>query len=515
MKRINTLKLTDYLPALISGALLVLAFPVFDLYLLAWVAFIPLLLSLWKKSPGEAFQAGFVFGLVYFFGTLYWIYHSINFYGGVSFAASISIVLLFCCYLSIYPAVFAYFFSSFIKKTRLPALLIGPVLWVVLEFIRSYAFTGFPWSSIGYSQYKFLPVIQVSDITGVYGISFLVLAFNCAVVDGLLLKARVRKMPLFPLSYSVIGFIIFFIAIVSSIGYGFWRLGQDRPGHIVKAGLVQGNIEQDQKWNPAFQKYVMDTYSALSKEAAGRSPDLIIWPETAVPFIFGEDKENTEQLIRFEKTLNTYMLFGSVLEKKTSSEQISLTNSVLLLDKEGKIIYQYDKIHLVPFGEYVPLRRFLFFVDKLVAGIGDYVPGDQYIKAETPFGSFAPMVCYEIIFPGLVRKFYSKNGDFIVTVTNDAWFGKTAGPYQHFSMAVFRAIENRKPVMRSANTGISGFIDSNGRIIKRTELFQRQVLTGEIKTDNTLTFYSRYGDLFTYFCIVISAVLLINLKSWR
>ncbi len=188
---------------------------------------------------------------------------------------------------------------------------------------------------------------------------------------------------------------------------------------------------------------------------------------------------------------------------------------MLLLDKEGKIIYQYDKIHLVPFGEYVPLRRVLFFIDKLVAGIGDYLPGDQYIKAETPFGSFAPMVCYEIIFPGLVRKFYSTNGDFIVTVTNDAWFGKTAGPYQHFSMAVFRAIENRKPVMRSANTGISGFIDSNGRIIARTELFQRQVLTGEIKTDNTLTYYSRYGDLFTYFCIVISAILFINLKSWR
>ena len=515
MQKINTLKLTDYLPALISGVLIVLAFPVFDLYLLAWVAFIPLLLSLWKKSPGEAFQAGFVFGVVYFFGTLYWIYHSINFYGGVSFVASISIVLLLCCYLSIYPAVFAYFFSSFIKKTRLPALLIGPVLWVVLEFVRSYAFTGFPWSSIGYSQYKFLSVIQVSDITGVYGISFLVLAFNCAIVDGLLIKARIRKMPLFPLSYTIIGFIIFFIVIVSSIGYGFWRLGQDRTGHLVKAGLVQGNIEQDKKWDPVFQKYVMDTYIGLSLDAAGRSPDLIIWPETAVPFIFGDDKKNTEQLLEFQRTLKSYLLFGSVLEKKTSSDQISLTNSVILLDKEGKKTYQYDKIHMVPFGEYVPLRSVLFFVDKLVTGIGDYIPGNQYIKAETPFGSFAPMVCYEIIFPGLVRKFYSKNGDFIVTVTNDAWFGNTAGPYQHFSMAVFRAIENRKPVMRSANTGISGFIDSNGRIIARTELFQRQVVTGEIKTDNTLTYYSRYGDLFAYCCIVISAILFINLKSWR
>lgn len=503
------------MPALISGALLVPAFPAFDMYLLAWVAFIPLLLSLWKKTPGEAFQSGFVFGVIYFFGTLYWIYHSINFYGGVSFIPSIAIVLLLCCYLSIYPAVFAYFFSSFIKKTRLPALLIGPVLWVVLEFIRSYAFTGFPWSSIGYSQYRFLHIIQVSDITGVYGISFLVLAFNSALVDILLLKSRIRQRPLFPLSYTVIGFIMLFIVITSSLGYGFWRLGQDRPGHMVKAAVVQGNIEQDKKWETAFQKYVIDTYTSLSLEAAGKSPDLIIWPETAVPFFFGNDKENTDYLVQFQKTLNTPLLFGSVLTKETSRDQLFLTNSVLLLDKEGKKTYQYDKIHLVPFGEYVPLRSVLFFIDKLVAGIGDYLPGNQYIKAETEFGSFASLVCYEIIFPGLVRKFYTKNGDFIVTVTNDAWFGKTAGPYQHFSMAVFRAIENRKPVMRSANTGISGFIDSNGRILSRTELFQRQVLSEEIKTDNTLSLYSRYGDLFAYFCIVIAAVLFINLKSWR
>ena len=515
MKNIYTLKLTDYLPALLSGVMIVLAFPVFDFYLLAWVAFIPLLMSLWKKSPAEAFRSGFVFGVVYFFGTLYWIYHSINFYGGVSFVASISIVLLLCCYLSIYPAVFAYFFSSFIKKTRMPALLIGPVLWVVLEFVRSYVLTGFPWSSVGYSQYRFLQIIQISDITGVYGVSFLVLAFNCAVVDALLLKARIRKMPLFPLSYTIIAFIIFFAAVISSFGYGFWRLGQDRPGHPVKAGLVQGNIEQDKKWDPDFQKYVMDTYFSLSRDAARRSPDLLIWPETAVPFIFGEDKELTDQLVGFQEKLNSYLLFGSVLEKKTTSGQVFMTNSVILLDKEGKKTFQYDKIHMVPFGEYVPLRNVLFFVDKLVAGIGDYLPGNEYIKAETEYGSFATLICYEIIFPGLVRKFYSTNGDFMVTVTNDAWFGKTAGPYQHFSMAVFRAIENRKPVMRSANTGISGFIDSNGRILAKTELFQRLVLTGEIKTDKTLTYYSRYGDLFSYFCIVISAILFINLKSWR
>ncbi|MBS1126479.1 MAG: lnt [Nitrospirae bacterium] len=515
MENANLKKLYDYLPAIVSGVLIVLAFPVFDLYPLAWVALIPLLLSLWKKTPGEALQTGFVFGIVYFFGTLYWIYHSIHFYGGVSFVASIAIVILLCCYLSMYTAVFAYVFSSFIKKTKLPMLLIGPVLWVVLEFIRSYAFTGFPWSSIGYSQYKFLPIIQVSDITGVYGISFLVVAFNCAIVDALLIKSRIRQMPLFPLSYTILGFFTLLIIIASSLGYGFWRLGQERPGHMVRASVVQGNIEQDKKWEPAFQKYVMDTYSSLSLEAVKGSPDLIVWPETAIPFFFGADTANTEYFVRFQKTLSTYLLFGSVLTKKTSADQQFLTNSVLLLDKEGKISYRYDKIHMVPFGEYVPLRSVLFFIDKLVAGIGDYLPGNQYIKAETKFGGFASLICYEIIFPGLVRKFYAKDGDFIVNITNDAWFGKTAGPYQHFSMAVFRAIENRKPLMRSANTGISGFIDSNGRIVSTTELFQRQVLSEEIKTDNTLSMYSRYGDLFMYFCMVISVMLFINLKSWR
>lgn len=515
MQNSNIKKIIAYIPALISGVLLVLAFPVFDMYLLAWVAFIPFLLSLWEKTPVEAFLTGFAFGVVYFFGTLYWIYHSINFYGGFSFVTSIAIVLLLCCYLSLYPAVFAYFFSSVIKKTRLPALLIGPVLWVVLEFVRSYAFTGFPWSSIGYSQYKFLHIIQISDITGVYGISFLVLAFNCALVDILLIKSRIRQMPLFPLSYTAFGLTMLFIVIVSSLVYGFWRLGQSRPGNIVKASVVQGNIEQDKKWDPAFQKYVIDTYTGLALEAAGKSPDLIVWPETAIPFFYGNDMVNTDYLVQFQKTLNTPLIFGSVLKKKTSGNQQFLTNSVLLLDKEGKNTYQYDKIHLVPFGEYVPLRRFLFFIDKLVAGIGDYLPGNKYIKAKTEFGSFASLVCYEIIFPGLVRKFYTKNGDFIVAVTNDAWFGKTAGPYQHFIMAVFRAIENRKPVIRSANTGISGFIDSNGRILARTELFQRQILSGEVKTDNTLSLYSRYGDLFTYFCIMISVVLFINLRSWR
>lgn len=503
------------MPPMVSAILLVLSFPVFDLYFLAWAALVPFLLSLWGKNPRGAFVSGYVLGLVFFFGALYWIYYSINHYGGIPFVTSICLVWLLCAYLSLYPAVFSYIFCSMIRKTRLPALLIAPVVWVVLEFLRSYALTGFPWASIGYSQYKFLHMIQISDITGIYGVSFLVLAVNGAVVDLFLFKKRIKEMPLFPISYTVVGLASLVLLITISLGYGIWRLGQERKGTVINASIIQGNIEQDKKWEPAFQEEVLNTYFDLSREAGGYSPQFIVWPETAVPFFFDYDVKNTEKLLRFQKGLGSYLLFGSVLVKNRPGERSLLSNSSVLLDREGKTIYKYDKIHLVPFGEYVPLKNVLFFIDKIVAGIGDYIPGESYLRAGTEFGSFGTLICYEVIFPGLVRKFYTKGGDFIVTITNDAWFGKTAGPYQHFDMAVFRAIENRKPLIRSANTGVSGFIDSNGNILSKTSLFRRQILSERIRTDNTMTFYTKYGDLFIYICIVLFIVMTLNIKLRR
>lgn len=503
--------LKSYFPALISGLILILCFPTIDLFGLAWIALVPFLLSLYNKKPKQAFKAGLFLGVPYFFGTLYWIYHSINHYGGVPLVASIALVILLCLYLSLYTGFFALFFSIAIRNTALPALFIAPVFWVVLEFLRSYLFTGFPWSSIGYTQYKFLTVIQIADITGIYGVSFLVVAVNGAVADIFLIRRRIKDIPLFPLLQTVIGLSLLLLFIISTFVYGHFRLGEKRPGKQLTASIIQGNIEQDKKWEPSYQSAVMEVYKDLSLKASSSSPAIIIWPETAVPFLFKTDREYTEELIDFQKQLDSYLLFGSVLVKGKNDGENLLSNSVVLLDKAGKVTYIYGKIHLVPFGEYVPLQKILFFLDKLVVGIGNYSSGDHYLKAETPFGSFASLICYEIIFPGLVRRFYSKDGDFIVNITNDAWFGKTTGPYQHFSMTVFRAVENRKPVIRAANTGISGFIDSNGRIVSQTNLFQRMILTGNITTDSTRSFYSKYGDLFSYIWIVFSVVFLTNL----
>jgi apolipoprotein N-acyltransferase len=505
--------LITYGPAFISGLLLVVCFPTIDLFLVAWFALVPFLFSLYDKGPKQAFRAGMVLGVTYFFGTLYWIYHSINHYGGVSLIGSVAIVVLLCLYLSLYTGVFALLFSTTIRRTKLPALLLAPAFWVVLEFLRSYIFTGFPWSSIGYSQYKFLGIIQIADITGIYGISFLVVAVNGALADIFLIKRRTGDMPLFPLSYTVIGFAVLAVFVIFTVVYGQVRLRQERPGQQFRASVIQGDIEQDKKWDPSYQDDVMGIYKNLSLEASSSSPSLIVWPETAVPFFFGSEKRYTEDLIDFERRLDSYLLFGSVLVKGKTDHKYLLSNSAVLLDKSGRVSYVYDKIHMVPFGEYIPLHKILFFINKLVVGIGDYTPGDQYLKAVTPFGQFATLICYEIIFPGLVRKFYANGGDFMVTITNDAWFGRTTGPYQHFSMAVFRAVENRKPVIRAANTGVSGFIDSNGRIISRTGIFQRLVLTENVRTDRTRSFYSKYGDLFTYVWIIFSVVLLTNVFS--
>jgi len=497
-----------YGPSFISGLLLVFCFPTFDLYILAWFVIVPFLLSLYEKSQKHAFLSGIFFGIPYFTGTLYWIYHSINHYGNISFIPSISIVLMLCIYLSFYTGIFALLFSITLRNTNLPSLFLAPVLWVSLEYLRSYLLTGFPWSSLGYSQYKVLTFVQLADVTGIYGISFILVAVNGALADIFLIRKRVKDMPLFPLSHTVIGFSALVILLLVTVIYGNWRIGQQISGTHVRVSIIQGNIEQDKKWEPAFQRSVMETYADLSHEAALASPSMIVWPETAVPFIYRTDESRTKEFLQAHRNLHTYLLFGSILYRGDRGGNAYYSNSAVLLDKTGNVVYEYDKIHLVPFGEYVPLQRVLFFVNKIVVGVGDYSRGNQYSLAETPFGRFATVICYEIIFPGLVRKFFTDDGNVLVNITNDAWFGKTPGPYQHFSMAVFRAIENRKPVIRAANTGISGFIDSKGRIISKTELFQKVVLTCDIKTNDTKSFYTKYGDLFSYLCIVLSIVLL-------
>jgi apolipoprotein N-acyltransferase len=503
----------DILLALISGILLILSFPLFNFYPLAWFALVPLFLAIHDKHSRSSFYLGLLAGFIYFLGSIYWVYHSMYFYGGVPLIFSILFLILLSLYLALYVGIFSMLFNFLSKHSAIPALIIAPVLWVTLEYLRTYALTGFPWSILGYSQYKFLTMIQVADITGVYGISFLVAALNGAIYDVTVSWPRKSDdMSSFARWTRALSIVIFILVIIVSFLYGIGKLKEDEKGGGIKVSVLQGNIEQDKKWDSRFQREVIDTYKKLTIKALLSDPDIIVWPESALPFVFGYDKTLTEEIISFQKKLNTYLLFGSVVVKDSQTNKPQLSNSAILLSPKGNVVSIYDKIHLVPYGEYVPLRELFPFIEKLVVAVGDFIHGEEATVMKTPFAKIGNLICYEIFFPGLVRKFVDTGANVLVTITNDAWFGRTAAPYQHFSMAVFRAIENRVPVARAANTGISGFIDSKGRIINSSDIFVEDTLTEDISIGDKKSFYTQYGDLFAYFCIIISILLMISKK---
>jgi len=496
--------------ALCSGAALTLSFPRYDLFFIAWVALVPFLWTLSVLGERDSFISGILFGIAFFLGTQYWIYHSINHYGHVSLSLSLLIVFLLSVYQALYMGVFALLVNFVTSKSRIPLVFFVPALWACTEFVRGILFTGFPWSYVGHSQYTVLPLIQIADITGAYGVSFLIVAVNCAVVDILVLKRRKRKIPLYPAIPSYGGALLVFVLVLASLAYGMHRMREKLPDRMITAAVIQGNIEQDKKWDPSYQSTVLSTYLALTRSVRAENPDLIVWPETAVPFYFGSDTEFTEQLRDFQRETRIPLFFGSVTVRSLTAGKYRLANSAILLDGDGKVAYTYDKIHLVPFGEYVPLRTVFFFIDKLVQGVGDYIPGRDFKVGHASFGQFVPAICYELIFPSLMRKYLSSGGEFLVTITNDAWFGDTPGPYQHFSAGVFRAIESRKSVLRAANTGISGLIDSKGRIVRKSSLFRQETLLLKVPKDQRVTFYTKYGDIFIYFCLLIVAVTFTN-----
>ncbi|HTP06421.1 MAG TPA: apolipoprotein N-acyltransferase [Nitrospirota bacterium] len=491
-----------------SGLLLVVIFPKFNFHLLAWIALVPLFLALRGQSTKNGFWLGGITGIVYFAGTVHWVTNSIHYYGGYPLIPASLITLLLCAYLALYPALFGAAVAR-LRRTH-PSLLVlsAPAVWATLELARTYVFSGFPWSLLGYSQYLALPVIQVSDITGVYGISFLIVLVNAAVAE--FLDDRKGYPPL----------VIAAVIMVLVLGYGLMRLHVPENISGITVSVVQGNIEQDKKWDPTFQTEVLAVYTRLTQDALQHHPDVVIWPETATPFYFnGErprDRSLREDLTSFVKENDFPLLFGSPTCEIRPGRVVHLRNSAFLLKTDGTVEAVYHKLHLVPFGEYVPLKNVLFFVEKMVQPVGDFEAGKDYtVMTIAPHGpgstnevKLSTAICYEIIFPDLIRRFVDRGATIITTITNDAWFGMTAAPYQHFSMAVFRAVENRVPVARAANTGVSGFIDAKGRILDTSTIFTEAQLTRTLALRGAKTFYTRYGDVFSYLCLFSSIFLL-------
>jgi apolipoprotein N-acyltransferase len=498
--------------AVLSGLLLAASFPGAGYSFLAWFSLVPFLFALRGSSTRTALLLGFVVGLVFFCGTISWVADAVHVYGHVPLPAASIITLLLCIILALFIAPFGAALVH-IRSSR-PGLvfLAAPSVWVTLELARTNLFSGFPWALAGYSQYRMLPVIQVADLAGVYGVSFVIVLVNTAIEE--LISGGKRFAP--PLTAAAV--------LIAVLGYGYHRLNDDVAPGRVNVAIVQGNIDQDRKWDPAYQSEVIATYKRLTRKALEQKPDLVVWPETAVPFYFeGSDAPYptlTGDLRRFVRSGGTPLLTGSPTYEKKDRRHL-LRNSAFLLGRDGMTKAVYHKIHLVPFGEYVPLKSsLLFFVEKMVQPVGDFQPGAGYtiMKVRLPAGEEVAMgtvICYEIIFPDLVRRLVNEGATVLTTITNDAWFGRTGAPYQHFSMAVLRAVENRVPVARAANTGISGFIDAQGHIPDASGVFTEAVLTRSLTPGSKKTFYTRYGDVFSWLCVLGTLLAVIPLPRLK
>jgi len=521
--------------AFLSPFLLALSFPKPDIEVLAWIGLIPLFYLINRSSLKEIFFWSWLSGILFFLSTLYWLTGTMSNYGGIPLWIGVLVLLLLALYLGLYIGIFGTLTWIISKRTPIPLTLFTPPLWVTLEYLRAHLLTGFPWVSLGYSQYKFIPIIQIADITSFPGISFLIVGINATLFEIILyIKGGIKRSPLLNICSLTVIPLLFFLSLL----YGYIRLQKDfdRPGNGLVVAVLQGNIPQHLKWSRTFQQETLKIYERLTMEAGhgvfdpsiptNRSPldpdsqsspgvDLIVWPETAAPFFFQDRSEYRQEILDLAGKKGAPILFGSPSYTITEGGEIRLFNSAYLISPDGKTISRYDKIHLVPFGEYIPLSKILFFLEKMVVGIGDFIPGKAYTVFRIPKGSFGSVICFEVIFPDLVRKFVSKGAEFMTTITNDAWFGRSAAPYQHFAMVVFRAVENRVYFARAANTGISGFISPKGEILGQTPLFVEGYLVHKIHPSTARTFYTLYGDVFPYLSIFLTGIMIIYAISTR
>lgn len=492
--------------AMFSGALLTAAFPRIGAWYAAWGALVFLFLALRDAGPKKGFWLGFMAGFVHYLSLLYWLVPTMRVYGYLPLPVSVLALVLLAGYLALYPALFAAALSGLCRH---PALMLPmvPLSWVSLEYVRSIILSGFPWGLVGYSQFSRLHLIQMADVFGVYGVSGIVMLGNAALFM-LVLAVSGKRWQGFALrpAGAAAAVLLLVAALGSAWMYGKMAVsGMDaRAANAdgLNTAVIQGNIDQAQKWDRTFRRQTLDKYFRLSGKAPAPSPDLVVWPETAAPFYFNYDAGAREKFQERVAALDRAFLIGT-LSADTDGRVPAEYNSAYLLGRDGAVLGRYDKVHLVPFGEYVPFHQWLPFIDTLVAQTGNFEAGRKGTVLAWEEADIGILICYEAIFPRLSAEMAANGADFLVNMTNDAWFGKTSAPYQHFSMAVFRAIENRRALVRAANTGISGFVDPVGRITETSGLFADAVLSRRIALIRDYeTVYTRYKDLPALACLV-------------
>jgi apolipoprotein N-acyltransferase len=503
-----------------SGILLFAAFPAIDVSILAWVGLLPLILVASGKKPGAAFLLSYLAGGIFFLGIFHWILR-IPGYTLVHHG-------ILAVYMGFFFALFGLFFAFLCRRLGFfAALFAAPFLWVSIEFARSnLSFLALPWGLLAHSQYQHPVVIQIASLAGAYGLSFVIVLVNSGLA-AIILSWREKVTSVGPGSTRFAGrkkkaVIAGTAACIlgCTLVYGYLVTSEPIVGKRVPIALVQGNIEQSKKWDPKYASMIMKTYTDLTYKAAEKKPALIIWPESATPRSISTDAKLQSQVREIARATGAYLLLGSTQLQKfrvQSPGSARYLNSAFLISPEpGEMKNQrYDKIRLFPFGEYLPYKDTIPWRLINVTEFGNYLAGKEYTVFRTPFSRFGVTICWENIFPDLVREFVRHGAQFMVNVTNEAWFGPVTAPHQFVSMSVFRAVENRVFMVRCGNTGISCVIDPYGRVVDRVtgphgnDIFVQGFMNGSVVPLDSRTIYTQYGDWFSWLCVAVSIVFLV------
>jgi apolipoprotein N-acyltransferase len=509
--------------ALFSAGLQILIFPKPSLYFLGWIAFVPLLYALLRGRGGEGelldsegrslrqftpwqgFVIAWISGVAWYVGTCYWIYSVMHGFGNLSPPLAALITAGYCLIMGMHHGVFGLLVVLMARRSTLGnsrPLLLAPVFWTALEFFRERV-VGVPWNPLGNAQVDNIPFTRIAEFTGVYGLSFAIMLVNCAFVAGLLLYGR-RRMNL----------LISAVAAAITLQIGVLA----KPAPFVanrQAVMVQQNIPvlENSEWTPEYYDRTLAELSQISEQANPKnpagSPGLIIWPESPAPF-FISDIKLRRRLAALAQQTNSALIVGSLgqAESHDPGHPPQLLNSALVITPQGNILGQYDKIHLVPFGEYIPFQRLLFFATKLTREVGDFARGTDRKVFDLNGIKIGVFICYESVFPGEIRQFANNGAQVFINISNDGWYGETSAPFQHLDMTRMRAIENHRWLLLSTNSGTTASIDPLGRVVKQADRNVRTAMVAPFDIDNESTFYSRNGDLFAWVCVVISLVVL-------
>jgi apolipoprotein N-acyltransferase len=456
----------------------------------------------WPAFRGQrVFLLGFATGAAYFGGTVYWTGTVVQQFGGLSWPVAVMVAALLVAYLALFPGLFALCLGWLGSKFGRRAIMLAPAIWVTTELGRTYFWSGFPWLLLGYSQTTVLPVAQLASVVGVFGLSALVAVVSAALSHFVISRSK----------GSIAAVAAVAAVVLAVVLWGNQRLGDsalNAQGRPLRVALVQGNIPQEQKWDATQADSILNTYLELTREAARQGAQLVLWPESSTPFFFEDDRLGAERIRHVVNETGIELLLGSDQVERTQPP--AFYNAAFLIRRDGSVAAVYRKMHLVPFGEFVPLKRLLFFVGPLVETVGEFTPGQAMVMLPTAVGPISTAICYEIVYPRLVRQSVLEGSQLLSTITNDGWYGRSSAPYQHFLQASMRAIEQGRYLVRSANTGISGIVDPYGRVVQQSRIFERTVLAGDVRMLDGRTVYGTIGDLFAYLCAALTVAALVG-----